>query len=53
MEVVRVSMFPVGDNWTVLVEYKNHVESRKFLGRANAEWYKEIMEGRIRKPQCN
>lgn len=42
-------MFPVGEKYTVLVEYENHVESRSFLGKANAEWYKEIMEGQIRK----
>ena len=47
MKVVRVNMFPVGKGWTVIVEYENHAESRNFLGRANAEWYKEIMESKI------
>ena len=49
MKVTRVNMFPVGDRWTVIVEYENHAESRNFVARANAEWYKEIMEGMIQK----
>lgn len=51
MKVIRVNMFPVGERWTVIVEYENHAESRDFLGKANAEWYKEIMEGMIKKTE--
>ena len=41
-------MFPVGERWTVIVEYEHHAESRDFISRSNAEWYKEIMEKEIR-----
>ena len=48
MELVkRVSMFPVGGIWTVIVEYEHSVERRDFPSRANAEWFKEYTEGRI------
>lgn len=40
-------MFPVGERWTIIVEYEHHVERRDFVSRANAEWYKEIMEEKI------
>lgn len=48
MELIkRVSMFPVGGIWTVIVEYEHSVERRDFPGRANAEWFKENMERRL------
>lgn len=52
-QVVRVSMFPVGEKWTVIVEYEHHAESRDFASRANAEWYREIMESKIKKKENN